>query len=84
MRACHLDVASGPFKCHFGALMYFEEILLDLKEKKEGKELMKHVVYSRLESEWHARVPWPRKCILGPVHFRNLDSRPQSKACQGE
>jgi len=44
MRACHLDVASGPFKCHFGVLMYFEEILLDLKEIKEGKELMKHVV----------------------------------------
>jgi len=20
--ACHFDVASGPYKCHFGALMY--------------------------------------------------------------
>jgi len=34
--ACYFDVASGPFKCHFGSFMavrYSEEILLDLKGK---------------------------------------------------
>jgi len=29
------DVASSPFKCHFMATQYFEEILLDFKKKKE-------------------------------------------------
>ena len=36
--ACHFDVASSPFKCHFGACFdmaeqYFEEVHLDLKKR---------------------------------------------------
>ena len=42
---CHFDVASGPFKCHFGILMwpvgYFVEIPLENKSER-GKELVKH------------------------------------------
>jgi len=26
-RVCHFDVASGPFKCHFGALMWLHVTL---------------------------------------------------------
>jgi len=36
MEVCHFDVASGPFKCHFIAVMstwYFEEILLERVHK---------------------------------------------------
>jgi len=43
-RACHFDVASSPFKCHFSALMWLCGTLknpLDLKEEKR-KELIKH------------------------------------------
>jgi len=49
---------------------------------------------SRLESERHPRVPWPRyskkvdfsACWAPPIFMlaRNLDSRPQSRACQRE
>jgi len=34
---CPFDVASGPFKWPGSALMYFEEILLDLQKKKKKK-----------------------------------------------
>jgi len=42
-KVCHFDVANNPFKCHFDVVtQYFEELLLDLKERKE---LIKHIEY---------------------------------------
>jgi len=37
MRACHFELASGTFKCHFGALLWPHSLYFDENKTKQNK-----------------------------------------------
>ena len=48
-RVCHSDVASGPLKCHFSALMWLHGTLKNSFNTQKKRELIKHI-------EWRVNV----------------------------
>ena len=68
--ACHFDVASGPFKGHFGALtwpQYFEEILGPKKKKNKQESSLRK--YDKL-------------CVTMEVHNPDMICIVETAMCQ--